>query len=94
MKDWSAAEQYAQQGLTWLPGSIDPAELRPFIEALAQSDQWHTAQYLTEAILNQSASQNRILCALWQRMAANTTASQSKDESLEWMTTRTGCNFS
>lgn len=89
--DWPAAGEYAQQGLELMPANIDSAELRPFIEAQAHNGKWNAARQLTEAILNQFASQNRMLCALWQRMAAGTTASPDREETLIWMTTRTGC---
>jgi hypothetical protein len=91
--DWPAAGEYAQQGLELMPANIDPAELHPFIEALAHNSKWDAVKQLTEAILNQTTSQNRMLCALWQRMAGSTAASPAREESLTWMTARTGCNF-
>jgi hypothetical protein len=91
--DWPSAVEYARRGLERLPASPDPAELRPFIEALAHGGQWQVSMQLTGNILNQSAGQNRILCALWQRIVRTTSASQPNEESLAWMTARTGCNF-
>jgi hypothetical protein len=90
--DWPSAEEYARQGLAQMPANPDPAELRPFIETLAQSDEWSQAKQLTEDLLARSASQARILCTLWQRIARTTHASLLKQESLAWMTARTGCN--
>lgn len=91
--DWPAAGEYADRGLELKPEAVDPAELCPFIQALAHNDKWDAARRMTEEILNQSASQNRRLCALWQHMAAGTNPSPARGEALAWMTARTGCNF-
>lgn len=91
--DWLVAGEYAERGLELMPDNIDSAELRPFIEALAHNGKWDAAKQLTKATLDQSVSQNRMLCALWQRMAAGTIASPDRKETLAWMTARTGCNF-
>ncbi len=91
--DWLVAGEYAERGLELMPANVDSAELHPFIEALAHNSKWDSARKLTEAILDQSANHNRMLCTLWQRMAASTTASPDRKETLAWMTARTGCNF-
>jgi len=91
--NWLVAGEYAERGLELMPVTVDPAELRPFIETLAHNGNWDAAKQLTEAILNQSANQNRMLCALWQRMAASITTSPDREASLTWMTARSGCNF-
>lgn len=91
--DWPAAGDFAERGLELMPADVDPSELRPFIEAMAHIEKWDKATQLTKGILDQSASQNRILCLLWQRMASSTATSPVREESLAWMTARTGCNF-
>ena len=91
--DWPTAGEYAERGLKLMPATVDSAELHPFIEGLAHNGKWDTARQLTKSILDQSTSQNRMLCTLWQRMAAGTITSPGKEETLTWMTARTGCNF-
>ena len=91
--DWLVAGEYGEHGLELIPVNVDSSELHPFIEALAHNGKWEAARQLTEEILNQSASQNRMLCTLWQRMAVATAASMKREETLTWMTYRTGCIF-
>jgi len=91
--DWQAVVKYGNLALTHMTANYDYAEIRPYIEGYAHTDDWLKSKQLTENILNSSAGNNRLMCALWQRIDQSTPASPQKNNALIWMTSKTGCNF-
>jgi len=91
--DWQAVVENAELAVAQMPSTYDHVEIRPYIEGYAHTNDWLRAIQLTENILTSSTGTNRLMCALWQRIAGSTPTSSQKNNALAWMTSQTGCNF-
>lgn len=91
--DWQAVVENADLAVAQMPSIYSHAELRPYIEGYAHTNDWLRAIQLTEKILTNSAGNNRLMCVLWQRIDRTTLSSPQKNNALAWMTSQTGCNF-
>ena len=81
--DWATAAILADQALS-NPKEMTEAnvlEWMPFIEAYARTGKWAEAEKLSFQVYDVHPKMRRMLCSLWERSAANTEASQSRDQS-------------
>lgn len=82
--DWETVTQLADQALSAgsMPASNRDWEYFPFIEGYAQNGEWDQALRLSRKVAKGMPAANPAQCALWERIAAQTSAGSEWDAAL------------
>jgi hypothetical protein len=90
-QDWDAVAQLADQAFALGDYPNDPAERLPFIEGYAHAGRWDEALAQSRQAAQISPAMQPVLCKLWQRIAANTTAGTDQQTTLNTAYSELGC---
>jgi hypothetical protein len=89
--DWDEVIRLWQQALAAGFGPRHTREYMPFIEAYARAADWKTAEKLTLRAGTITEKARHPLCALWQRLRAETEASEQRENAFSQVNDRLDC---
>lgn len=89
--DWGQVTDLGDTAYQLYASPQHPAEHIPFIEGYAHLERWDRAQELTFAAANADRAINPMLCALWERIAMQTTSTPQRANAFSNVAVRLSC---
>jgi hypothetical protein len=90
---WETVVELGEMAFRLNDYSYDLVEYSPFIEAYANTGQWHRAWILTDRVMDDSPELDSVLCRLWTRIVNETPDSPQKLETILLLDEQLSCGF-
>jgi hypothetical protein len=91
--DWSRVVELWQEAQDRGQAPNNGIEYLPFIEGFAHQNDWEQALAMTKRANQLTGAMEEVLCVTWSRIESETTPIPQRDQSIDWVNDRFGCNF-